>query len=246
MLNKFLVMFLTAVLLTFASATTTMASPGGGSGGGNGGGELVPLSEDEVTGLLFMREEEKLARDSYLTLGGIWDLTIFFNIASSEQQHMDALLKLIDKYGLPDPVAIEPDSGKFVNEDLQALYDFLMFFGEESLMNALYVGILIEETDIHDIEHEIEIAEDQDYVHEDLISTYESLMCGSRNHLRAFVRQIEDRGDVYDPADRYTDEDDIALFLDIAYSDMEQDCDDDDYDDDDDDDDDDEKGKKGR
>ena len=243
MLNKFLVMFLTAVLLTFASATTTMASPGGGSGGGNGGGELVPLSEDEVTGLLFMREEEKLARDSYLTLGGIWDLTIFFNIASSEQQHMDALLKLIDKYGLPDPVAIEPDSGKFVNEDLQALYDFLMFFGEESLMNALYVGILIEETDIHDIEHEIEIAEDQDYVHEDLISTYESLMCGSRNHLRAFVRQIEDRGDVYDPADRYTDEDDIALFLDIAYSDMEQDCDDDDYDDDDDDD---EKGKKGR
>jgi len=33
-----------------------------------------------------MREEEKLARDTYLTLYELWDLTIFSNISSSEQK----------------------------------------------------------------------------------------------------------------------------------------------------------------
>lgn len=238
-------------ILTVAGAATTMAGPGGGNGGGggngnNGGGggdSLVPLSQAEIDGLLFMREEEKIARDSYLTLGDIWGLTIFDNIASSEQQHMDALLKLIDKYGLPDPVAAEPGRGEFVNQYLEGLHIDLMQFGQESLMNALYVGIIIEEVDILDIVHEIEIVEAQDYVHEDLISTYESLVCGSRNHLRSFVRQIEDRGDVYDPSDRdfepeYSQE--VAnVFIAIAESDMERDCGNSDNDDDDDD----EKGK---
>jgi hypothetical protein len=31
-----------------------------------------------------------------------------------------------------------------------------------------------------------------------LISMYERLLCGSRNHLRAFVSQIENRGLVYE------------------------------------------------
>ena len=43
-----------------------------------------------------MREEEKLARDVYLTLYDIWGTPAFNNIASSEQTHMDAVLMLID------------------------------------------------------------------------------------------------------------------------------------------------------
>jgi len=216
MLNKFLVMFVVS-LLTVTGAATAMAGPGGGGGHGHanngGGGEssLVPLSQDEIDGLLFMREEEKVARDSYITLGGEWGLVIFDNIASSEQLHMDALENLFDKYGLTDPVI--PGVGKFANEELQRLYDYLMLWGMESLMDSLYVGAAIEETDMIDIQHAIDDASPN---HEDIISTYESLMCGSRNHLRSFVRQIEANGGVYDPSDEY--------FAEIAYSPMERDC----------------------
>jgi hypothetical protein len=61
------------------------------------------LTTEEKNDLLFMREEEKLARDVYLTLHDIWGTPVFANIATSEQQHMDAILKLLNTYKLPDP-----------------------------------------------------------------------------------------------------------------------------------------------
>ena len=228
MLNKFLIMLLTTVLLTVACATNSMAGPGGhggGNGGGNGSHDGVgdccdsdDLSNDEIHGLLFMREEEKLARDSYITLGGIYGLTIFDNISVSEQRHMDALKLLIEKYDLPDPVDKSPEIGKFLDPKLQVLYNTLMFWGKDSLMDSLYVGAAIEETDMIDIVHEIELA-----YQEDIVSTYESLICGSRNHLRAFARQIEANGGVYDPSDDYFDGS-HDFFIAIADSPMGRDC----------------------
>jgi hypothetical protein len=49
------------------------------------------LTPEEINNILFMREEEKLAKDVYLTLYEIWGLQIFQNIAESEQRHMDAV-----------------------------------------------------------------------------------------------------------------------------------------------------------
>lgn len=217
MLNKTLFMIATIFIMAVANPASCFAEPRGGNGHGGGDNhESTPLSEDEVNGLLFMREEEKLARDSYLTLGGLWSLAIFDNIATSEQSHMDAIKKLIDKYELPDPVI--PGIGEFNNDDLQALYKELMAWGNQSLIDGLYVGTTIEETDMIAIQHAIDLAG-----HEDIISTYETLMCGSRNHLRAFVRQIEANGGVYDPADDYFENSD-EFFLEIAYSAMERRC----------------------
>ena len=218
MLNKFLFMIFAVFFLTLAGTSHVIASPGGGHGGGHGGsgGGQDSLTQDEIDGLLFMREEEKVARDSYITLGELWKLVVFENIASSEQNHMDALKKLLDKYELNDPVI--PGVGEFTNTDLQELYDLLMAWGEDSLMDGLHVGATIEETDIIDIQSEIELAR-----HEDIISTYESLMCGSRNHLRAFAHQIEANGGVYDPSDDYFEGSD-EFFIEIANSPMERDC----------------------
>ena len=44
---------------------------------------IEPLSNDELTSLSFMREEEKLARDVYITLYSKWSVNIFNNISSS-------------------------------------------------------------------------------------------------------------------------------------------------------------------
>jgi hypothetical protein len=148
--------------------------------------ETVPLNEDEIEDLLFMREEEKLARDTYLTLYEEWDeYSIFSNIASSEQMHMNALLKLLKKYDLEDPAAGN-EIGEFTNLDLQELYDLLISKGLQSELDALEVGGIIEETDMRDIKVAIDRS-----VHEDIDAVYESLLCGSRNHLRGFAKNIE-------------------------------------------------------
>lgn len=143
------------------------------------------LSAVEKTDLLFMREEEKLARDVYLTLYETWRLAVFSNIASSEQSHMDALLKLLRMYQLPDPAAGNA-IGEFTNPTLQSLYDTLMGKGRLSALDALQVGGIIEETDMRDLVGAIDRSDNAD-----IDATYENLLCGSRNHLRAFARNLE-------------------------------------------------------
>lgn len=146
--------------------------------------ETMTISAEEQADLLYMREEEKLARDTYLTLSEDWDLAVLSNIAGSEQKHMDALLKLLKKYNLPDPAA-STAIGEFTNTTLQNLYNTLLAMGKQSSLNALKVGGIIEETDMRDINAAIERSQKEDI---DLV--YESLVCGSRNHLRSFAQNI--------------------------------------------------------
>ena len=96
------------------------------------------LSEEEEAGILFMREEEKLARDVYLTLFDAWSKNIFKNIAESENTHTTSIKLLIDKYSLSDPFTEE--RGTFNNSILQDLYDSLVENGSRSYLDALMVG----------------------------------------------------------------------------------------------------------
>ena len=143
------------------------------------------VSPEEAAGLIFMREEEKLARDVYNTLYSKWGMRVFNNIAQSEQRHTDAIKVLIERYKLDDPLANDIP-GTFVNEDLQNLYDTLIAKGDSSLVDALLVGALIEEVDILDIQKEI----DEHVDNEDIAFVYNNLLNGSCNHLRAFVRNL--------------------------------------------------------
>jgi hypothetical protein len=144
------------------------------------------LTTVEAADLTFMREEEKLARDTYLVLGDTWKLTVFANIASSEQRHMDAILGLLQKYRLPDP-ATSTLIGEFNNPELQALYEALISKGMQSDLDALMVGGIIEETDMEDIQAAIERSQKAD-----IDAVYENLLCGSRNHLRGFAANLEE------------------------------------------------------
>ena len=156
---------------------------------------LDELSIAESDGLLFMREEEKLARDVYIYLYAQWGAEVFDNISKSEQTHTDAILTLLDKYGIVDPVG-NTEEGIFVNTDLQALYDALIISGSSSLINALYVGAEIEEIDILDIQALVDTLDGN----EDVAIVYESLLKGSRNHLRAFVKNLANQGVDYAPS----------------------------------------------
>lgn len=152
------------------------------------------LSQDEIDGLLLMREEEKLARDVYQTLYDTWGIRIFANIAQSEQTHTEAVRDLLEKYNLTDPVT-DDTIGVFVNQDMQTLYDSLTEEGKLSEVDALRVGATIEDLDINDLEDLLEQTDN-----EDITLVYENLARGSRNHLRAFTRQLTNRGETYEPS----------------------------------------------
>ncbi len=155
---------------------------------------MEDVSESEAEGLAFMREEEKLARDVYITLYEQWGMRVFTNISRSEQMHTDAVAALLERYNLQDPVATD-SIGVFTNTDLKALYDQLIEMGNASLIDALKVGAAIEEIDILDLQKQLDDVVDN----QDIAYIYENLMRGSRNHLRAFTRNLENQGVDYAP-----------------------------------------------
>ena len=150
------------------------------------------ISQSELNGLLYMREEEKLAHDVYVYLYTIWNVPVFDNISKSETVHTNKVLELINSFGLEDPAL--PNAGEFNNTELQALYNQLVAQGSDSLVAGLLVGTTIEEVDIIDLKEEMEIATDNS-----ILTVYGNLIKGSEAHLRAFVAQLKLRGYSYKP-----------------------------------------------
>ncbi len=183
---------------------TPVHSDARGNGQGRGGGQqpglstviaglpMQDLSAEEELGLSRMREEEKLARDVYLTMYDKWNHIVFASIARSEQQHMDAVKLLLDKYNQVDPVAGH-DRGVFTDPEMQALYNSLIARGNESLIDALQVGATIEDLDIKDLYDLLEQTDNSD-----IKTVYQNLAKGSRNHLRAYVSQLSYRNVIYE------------------------------------------------
>lgn len=197
-------LIITGVALTLISISFTLTSCTEGLGmDGNDAYEdtllkselqSADLTDAEIEGILFMREEEKLARDVYRYLYEIYPLRPFLNISKSEQAHMNAIKYLIDTYGLEDPVG-ENDEGVFISIELQELYDELIATGSASRIEALKVGALIEEVDILDLRHEL----DQSAQNEDVIRVFGNLCKASEAHLRAFVRVLRIYDVEYEP-----------------------------------------------
>lgn len=151
------------------------------------------LTHSEREGLLFMREEEKLALDAYVVFAEKWGARPFGNIAQAEQSHMDSVKVLLDKYGLPDPIAtLKP--GQFKNPALQKLYDDLVKSGSTSRIEALKAGAAIEDVDLYDLARWSKLTDKKD-----ILAVFEVLAAGSRNHLRAFVRNLRNSGVTYKP-----------------------------------------------
>ena len=168
------------------------AGPAGTTGGGeavtNRGDIVGPNDQsldiltDEEIGYITYIEEEKLARDVYITLYDLYPAaTIFKTISESEQRHMDAIQSLIAKYELTDPVE-GLLVGEFSNQgNFNDLYAELIAKGQLSYCDALEVGLTIENLDIDDIEIALNDVEARD-----VNRVLNNLLNGSYNHLNAF------------------------------------------------------------
>ena len=152
------------------------------------------VSSDEAAALQYMREEEKLAHDVYVTLSDAWGLRVFDNIAAAEQQHTNAVAYWLNYYRIDDPTAGN-ELGEFTDQELQALYDKLVAQGKQSVVEALKVGAAIEEIDILDLQERLDAT-----ANVAIDRLYENLKAGSENHLRAFTANLRNQaGETYAP-----------------------------------------------
>lgn len=152
---------------------------------------IPSITANEKDELSFMFEEEKLARDTYIYLFTKWGNVEFKNIQNSEQSHMNAIENLLTKYNIPYQ---NLEQGKFVNQDLQTLYNQLITKGNSSTIEALKVGATVEDVDIKDLENFS--SQTQNSL---IINVFGNLTCGSRNHMRAFSSALKNLGVTYNP-----------------------------------------------
>lgn len=192
-----------------AAGSGHVATPAGPQGGGLN--QMLidlpaePVSEVEAEHLAFMREEEKLARDVYAGLFEIWGTPMFERISQSESRHMEAMRVLLDKYGLPDPAAVDVP-GEFSDPGLQELYGELMAMGSGTLADALTVGCIIEDLDILDNAFALSESDNAG-----IRTAFQNLSKGSRNHLRAFFGALLQAGGTYEARSISQDEMDAIV-----------------------------------
>ena len=191
MKTSILAALLTVVLSMALPASSWAGGPGGGKGGMQGAAKACKvlsqetLSDAEIDTLMYMREEEKMARDLYIRFNEMYGATVsvFGNISRSEQKHMDAVKGLLDAYGLVDPVK-DDGVGVFTNRVLAAQFTELLDQGD-TLKGALGVGVIVEEQDLEDLVAAMKEADEPC-----IDRVYSNLLKGSTNHLAAFNRVL--------------------------------------------------------
>ena len=149
------------------------------------------ILDSDIAALVFMLEEEKLARDTYKFLANLWSINQFTNIQKSEQTHMNAVENLLKQYNIS--YEILPD-GQFINDELQTFYNQFIKAGSLNTANAFQIGATIEDLDIVDLQKFIDASSNAS-----VIAVFENLQCGSRNHLKSFLKGIEAHGGTYTP-----------------------------------------------
>jgi len=175
--------FLSKMLITGLSGVALLSGSAYAKGGKKS--TTPELTDEQKDTLFFIYQEEKVARDVYITLGKLYpNENTFASIQLSEQRHIDSARGLCETYGVSIDGVDEESVGNFVLPVLQELYDTCVSEGQKSLLDALKVGELIEITDIDDLE-EASVG-----MPADVVSVFESLKEGSLSHLDAFTAAI--------------------------------------------------------
>lgn len=171
-----------ALAVATAVALGMLTATGASAAGGVVPSATPTLSDEEVAGLVFTREEERLAHELYSVFAQEYDdVALFARIAASETRHADAVGTLLERYGIDDPSA-GLAAGTYADTDLQALYDRWETEGLVSVEDAYAVGVELETVDIADLQGLVDATDVAD-----LDRVYASLLRGSERHLAAFT-----------------------------------------------------------
>ncbi len=167
---------------------------GNGGGMGNGGGGMGAgvnldavasgsLTATQRSALAEMADEEKMAHDLYVALGDKFpEVRQFQMIPNAESRHLEAVQTLLTRYSIADPT-VGKSAGEFSSARIQNLYDTLLVQGSASSTAALNVGVVVEKTDIADLN-----TAGKSVTAPDVTLVYQNLTTGSEHHLAAFSR----------------------------------------------------------
>lgn len=161
------------------------------------------LNDEQKQILVYMWNEEKLAKDIYLALNAVYPSQQLYTIATnSETQHEAAMQALLAKYNLSAWEPLNPQAsysvaaltaipaGAYTVTALQSLYDALYAKGGASARDSLEVGCMVEVTDVNDFDRDIALVDNV----LDAKTVFENLRAGSYNHYWAFDRGLRSMG----------------------------------------------------
>jgi hypothetical protein len=134
----------------YAGAGFAGTNPAAGTGICLATDSIITLDAEATAGLLYMIEEEKMARDLYDAFFEQTGNLVFDRISNSEQRHLDSLLSVAERAGV-DTSALSTTAGLFTNTAVQSLYDSLLAAGDDSLEAALQAAITLEQSNIVDL-----------------------------------------------------------------------------------------------
>ncbi len=152
------------------------------------------LSGQEEKGIVFVREEEKVAVNFYGMMSDLFGSEVLTQLAESERTHLGVTALPVEKYHLQDPTVDRTD-GEFMSNSLQAHYDELIEEGSPSLSDAFIAGTTLQEASLVTIQNQL----DRVANNRDLRNMYAALRVATRNHLRIMFREVTDHGGSYAP-----------------------------------------------
>lgn len=138
------------------------------------------VSAIEIDLLEKQYEEEMMANELYMSFYEKYWIQTFKNIAESEAKHMEAVKALLDRYEIEVPTNYD---------HIKDLYEQLKEEGSKSAFDALEVWVKIEFVDIDDIVKAIKSTDN-----DDIKIVFTNIGWGSYNHLRGFLKAIDNNG----------------------------------------------------
>ena len=143
------------------------------------------LNDAEKEWMNKMALEEKMAYDFYYMMFNKWNMPAFERIMNAELNHKTLMVKMLEKYGMDNPVN-DQLIGQYDDKTLQDLYNDLFSRGNTSLKDAFIAAAELEELDYLDLQKALEAADNAD-----LRVAFTNLQRGTTHHLNAMVMQLK-------------------------------------------------------
>jgi hypothetical protein len=172
------------------------------------------LTDQQLADLLYLSEEEKMARDICAVFWEKHDIVLFETVMNTEQRHMDMIRNAKARHGIKK-VADRSKAGVYTNQKLQDIYTEMTDKHDTTFHKALLNSALITETAILGLRDAIsELNGNQPK----LAKVYDTLLDDSENHLRIFAGVLATLDDAdYEAQHEDMDQGDVDDILDHGW-----------------------------
>lgn len=151
------------------------------------------LSAAEQRAMAQVRKFELMAYDVCMTFNNPNRQELFDDVAPNENRQANLALALFTRYSINDPCP-NHSLGVFTDTAYQNLYNRLVYLSQNTYLNALLKGAMLEELEIsrlNDLSNNVD--------QRDLAWAFNHMEKQSRNNLRMFYNEIIARGGSYSP-----------------------------------------------